>query len=168
MMLGPVFRVELLGLGRRGRYYWLRGVYIVGLLFALWLCYLETFGAHAWYGDADLAAYAELAEYFFAAFTGIQLGAILLLTPATVAGAIAGEHERRPIDYLLTRDRAGQVCRPDADVGLPTACRSAGAGAGHAVGRHRTGDAGQGVRLFGIGAGGHGGAVVVDFGREHA
>lgn len=103
MLTSPVLRYELLTLGRRRRYYLLRGVYVIGLLFALWLCYVEAFG---WYGGYSsrplLTAYSYLAEYFFAAFAGIQLGAILLLTPATVAGTIAGEHERRTIDYLLT------------------------------------------------------------------
>ena len=102
MLNSPVLRYELLTLGRRRRYTLLRCAYVGGLLFALWLCYLEAFG---WYGrssDTVLAAYARLAEYFFATFAGIQLGAILLLTPAVVAGTIAGEHERRTIDYLLT------------------------------------------------------------------
>lgn len=102
MLTSPILRYELLALGRRRRYFLLRGIYVLGLLSALWLCYLEAFGWYGWDGYSVLSAYAHLAEYFFAAFAGIQLGAILLLTPATVAGTIAGEHERRTIDYLLT------------------------------------------------------------------
>lgn len=102
MLTSPVLRYELLTLGRRRRYFLLRGVYVLGLLFALWVCYREAFGRHAYDGPSLLAAYSHLAEQLFFAFTCIQLGAILLLTPAMVAGTIAGEHERRTIDYLLT------------------------------------------------------------------
>jgi ABC-type transport system involved in multi-copper enzyme maturation permease subunit len=101
MLYSPVLHYELLTLGRRRRYTLLRIGYGVSLLIALWFCHLEAF---RWYsaGDRILAAYANLAQYFFASFTGIQLGAILMFTPAVVAGTISGEHERRTIDYLLT------------------------------------------------------------------
>jgi len=104
MIAGPVFRLELLTIGRRSRYFITRVVYGLGLLTALWLCYMEAFPAYQRDQGRtfQLADYPRLAQSFFAAFAGIQLGLILLVTPAMTAGTVAIEHERRTIDYLLT------------------------------------------------------------------
>src|SRR5687767_5010652 len=106
MLAGPVFRLELLTIGRRTRYFITRVVYGLGLLIALWLCYLEAFPYYqrAQGVSFNLSDYSELALLFFASFAGIQLGLILLVTPAMTAGTIAVEHERRTIDYLLTTE----------------------------------------------------------------
>jgi ABC-type transport system involved in multi-copper enzyme maturation permease subunit len=106
MLAGPVFRLELLTIGRRTRYFITRVAYGLGLLIALWLCYLEAFPYYqrAQGVSFNLSDYSRLALYFFASFAGIQLGLILLVTPAMTAGTIAVEHERRTIDYLLTTE----------------------------------------------------------------
>lgn len=100
MIFGPIFRLELLTIGRRRRYILLRLLYALGLLIALYSAKLDT----AYYFDYSdpIAAYAKFAESAFILFASVQLGCILLLTPAMVAGTIAAEHERKTIDYLLT------------------------------------------------------------------
>lgn len=98
MIFGPIFRLELLTIGRRRRYFFLRVLYALGLLLALYAAKLDM----RYYGSDQIAAYAKFAESAFVLFASIQLGCILLLTPAMVAGTIASEHERKTIDYLLT------------------------------------------------------------------
>jgi ABC-type transport system involved in multi-copper enzyme maturation permease subunit len=100
MIFGPIFRLELLTIGRRRRYILLRLLYAFGLLIALYSAKLDT----AWYFKTHdpIAAYSKFAQSAFALFASVQLGCILLLTPAMVAGTIAAEHERKTIDYLLT------------------------------------------------------------------
>lgn len=99
MLLGPVFHVEMLGLGRRRRYFFTRIVYGLFLLLIMSICYAET--VRSW-RPATLQMQAEFARDFFVTFSWVQLFAVLGLTPAMLAGTIASEHERRTIDYLLT------------------------------------------------------------------
>ena len=46
----------------------------------------------------------ELTESFFFAFVGLQAVTAFLLTPATIAGAIAEERQRRTLEFLLATD----------------------------------------------------------------
>lgn len=100
MIFGPIFRLELLTIGRRRRYILLRLLYALGLLIALYSAKLDT--AYYFEYDDQVAAYAKFAKSAFVLFASVQLGCILLLTPALVSGTIAVEHERKTIDYLLT------------------------------------------------------------------
>ncbi|MCE9607419.1 MAG: hypothetical protein K8U03_21240 [Planctomycetia bacterium] len=101
MIFSPILHVELLTIGRRRRYFFLRVAYALGLLIALGCCFLDVMH---WVDDSTLPieVYGRLTQTFFIAFASIQLGCILLITPAMVAGTIASEHERKTIDYLLT------------------------------------------------------------------
>lgn len=99
MFLGPVFHVEMLGLGRRRRYFLTRVVYALFLLTLMGICYSATFTS---WRSPTLQMQAEFAREFFVTFSWVQLIAVLGLTPTMLAGTIAGEHERRTIDYLLT------------------------------------------------------------------
>jgi ABC-type transport system involved in multi-copper enzyme maturation permease subunit len=47
---------------------------------------------------------SQFATEFFEIFCIVQVSAVLLLTPALVAGSIAEEKERRTLDYLLASD----------------------------------------------------------------
>ena len=99
MSLGPVFYVEMLTVGRRRRYVLTR--MLVRIAFA------RRHGALLHHGVQSLERprlrqQAQFAFGFFMAFSWVQLIGVLFLTPAMVAGTIAGEHERRTIDYLLT------------------------------------------------------------------
>lgn len=99
MSPGPVFFVELLTIGRRARYYFVRAAYGLFLLIIMGICYSTVF-AH--WREPTLHQQAEFANSFFQSYSWVQLFGILFLTPAMIAGTIAGEHERRTIDYLLT------------------------------------------------------------------
>jgi ABC-type transport system involved in multi-copper enzyme maturation permease subunit len=99
MLVGPVFHVEMLTVGRRSRYYFVRAVYGLFLLMVMGLCYSTAFAS--WRGPS-IQQQAAFAHGFFVAYSWVQLFAVLFLTPAMIAGTIAGEHERRTIDYLLT------------------------------------------------------------------
>lgn len=99
MLLGPIFSLELLTCARRGRYYLLRVLYALVLLFTLAVTY-ET--AYARRPFAGIHGVANVARDFFSAFGFVQLSAVLLLGPAMVAGTIAQQRERRTIEYLLT------------------------------------------------------------------
>lgn len=98
-MLGPIFTVELITTARRRRYFLVRALYVAALLFALVVNYETVF---AYQATSTLDQVARFAAEFFQSFAWIQLIAILLLTPAVVAGTIAQEYERRTIEYLLT------------------------------------------------------------------
>ncbi|MGC3972690.1 MAG: ABC transporter permease subunit [Pirellulales bacterium] len=98
-MASPILYVEMLTVGRRRRYFLLRVVYALLLLIAAWFCYEMTYRR---YQSSPLKDQAEFAFAYFGAFTWLQLIAVVLLTPAMLAGTVASEHERRTIDYLLT------------------------------------------------------------------
>jgi ABC-type transport system involved in multi-copper enzyme maturation permease subunit len=96
-MLSPIFTIEAITTARRTRYFWFRCVYALFLLFMLVMTYLSQQQMRLFAGQGV----ANLARDFFFQFTWIQLTAILLLTPAMTAGTIAGELERKTLDYLL-------------------------------------------------------------------
>ena len=100
MLLGPIFSVDMVTMARRMRYFVLRGLYSLAMLFALWMVYINSPAAQP--GVTDLAVAANLTADFFSAFSFVQLVAVLMLGPAMVAGTIATERERRTIEYLFT------------------------------------------------------------------
>jgi ABC-type transport system involved in multi-copper enzyme maturation permease subunit len=111
--VGPLFWYELTRSARRGREIWLRCVYGSFLLIALFLVYTNWLAAYyRGYNPWDIFEGASLplremssfANSFFSALMISQLVAVLLLTPAYTAGAIAGEKERRTLEFLLTTD----------------------------------------------------------------
>ncbi len=99
MLLGPIFSLELITGARRARYFWVRVAYALTLLFALWVTYESAVVRHNLLGIQGIA---NIARDFFFSFAMIQLVAVLVLTPAMVAGTIAQERERRTLEYLLT------------------------------------------------------------------
>jgi len=101
MLLGPVFSADLVTLARRSRYIWLRVVYVGILAFVLWTNYW-TYLTMSRIGATDTMA--NLAASFFSGFAWVQLIAVLVFTPALVAGTIAMERERRTLEYLLATD----------------------------------------------------------------
>jgi ABC-type transport system involved in multi-copper enzyme maturation permease subunit len=102
MLFGPIFSAELMTTGRRARYYGFRVLY-AGLLFMmLWTAYQSHFGREQ--GLVSISRVASFAQEFFTSFSIIQLIAVLVLTPALTAGAVALERERRTIEYLFATD----------------------------------------------------------------
>jgi ABC-2 family transporter protein len=112
MLPGPVFNIELVTTARRARYYVVRVVYGLILLFLVWAHYINLPG-----GPSGLTAeqmspqkMAELADRVFATFTITQGLMVLAITPALVAGVIVTEKQRKTLQYLLaSRLSSGEI-----------------------------------------------------------
>ncbi|NOZ40977.1 MAG: ABC transporter permease subunit [Planctomycetes bacterium] len=105
MFLGPLFRVEMVSVARRRRYFLLRVVYGALALFILWTTYtsLRAFSLGA-SPTISIQQGATLATGFFVAFSWLQIITVLTVGPALAVGTIATERERRTIEYLFTTD----------------------------------------------------------------
>jgi len=106
-----VFFYDLLRTSRRGRVVLLRAAYALALLIALYGLHSQRFAGSWVYNGrqvewstvtVDAAAMAPFAEEFSSVFLFVQIVAVLLLTPAYMAGAIAEERQRGTLDCLLT------------------------------------------------------------------
>ncbi|HEY2156401.1 MAG TPA: hypothetical protein VGH33_12275 [Isosphaeraceae bacterium] len=107
MLLGPVFRAELVTTSRRRRYYAARLVYGLTLLLLVGWTYeaaSRNLASIRQPGEPGFAFLADMASHIFAAFLLAQVGAVLCLTPAMVAGTIADERQRKTLhDVLASR-----------------------------------------------------------------
>src|SRR4051812_24726655 len=108
-VVGPLFYHDLVRLARRGRSTLLRFVYGLFLLLALYAVYQQTFPhisffSHPFATGATLrpSDMARFSANFAVALIALQVVAVLVLTPAYLAGAIAEEHERRTLELLFT------------------------------------------------------------------
>jgi len=106
-----VFFYDLLRTTRRGRVVLLRIAYGLVLLIALYRLHRSRFAWAwvykgynlGWYDDVvDATTMSKFAEEFVVHFLYIQMAAVVILTPAYTAGAIAEERERGTLDCLLT------------------------------------------------------------------
>jgi ABC-type transport system involved in multi-copper enzyme maturation permease subunit len=102
MLPGPVFNVELVATARRARYYFIRALYGLILLYLLWQSYAASF----WWGARDrstlsIAEISRFASTIFMTIVGAELFAVLILTPTLVAPVIADEKQRKTLHYLL-------------------------------------------------------------------
>jgi ABC-type transport system involved in multi-copper enzyme maturation permease subunit len=104
MLMGPVFRAELLRTARRGRYYILRLVYGAILLLLIWSGYEQTFLSKR---TASIAAVAIFAEETFFTFAIVQLVTVLVLIPPIFGGTIADEKQRKTLHYLMASQLSG-------------------------------------------------------------
>ena len=111
MLLGPVFRAELIRTARRRHYYSLRVVYGIVLLLILWLNYQRLLVmARAAGGRPLIADFADFALSTFTWFMGVQLATILILVPALFGGVIADEKQRKTMHYLMaSRLSSGEI-----------------------------------------------------------
>jgi ABC-type transport system involved in multi-copper enzyme maturation permease subunit len=105
-LFGPVLYYDVVRAARRGRHVVLRVVYLTILLFALAVLFAERLGGlGSIFGDPvhplSPQEVAQFAEAFFTLFAVVQFLAVLAVTPALTAGAIAEEKERKTLDYLL-------------------------------------------------------------------
>jgi ABC-type transport system involved in multi-copper enzyme maturation permease subunit len=104
-LFGPVLFYELLRIGRRSRYVVVRCLYAFALLVFLLCVYgvwRET--ARIVHGAMAPRDLAQFAASFFYVFAGMQLGIVILLTPAYTAGVLAEEKERGTLEALLATD----------------------------------------------------------------
>jgi ABC-type transport system involved in multi-copper enzyme maturation permease subunit len=108
MLPGPVFNLELLTTARRARYYAVRLIYGLILLFVLFQNY---YWAAAMEGSAVSARrMSELAYYVFATIAAVQVAVVMVLTPTLLAGVIADERQRKTLHYLLaSRLTSGEI-----------------------------------------------------------
>jgi ABC-type transport system involved in multi-copper enzyme maturation permease subunit len=114
-LLGPVFFYDLVRAARGGRSVILRCAYLAILLATLFLLYWQSFGTgngglwDVWTAAAiQRSKLADFTAAFFWQFMTVQFAAVVVLTPAVTAGAIADEKERKTLDYLLTTDLNSQ------------------------------------------------------------
>ena len=108
-MFGPVFVYEVVRLGRRRSTVVWRLLYVLVMLAVLALMYfswLETNGGGRG-GTVSPVKLAEFATGFFYVFQVLQYLAVVVLTPAYVAGCIADEKERKTLEFLLATDLSG-------------------------------------------------------------
>src|SRR5262245_54228819 len=101
MLFGPVFALELLTTARRARYFVFRALY--GLLL---LAFLMMNASSVLPYDAGrtltLGEAASFGSMLFDTFAVIQCCAVLMLTPALVAGLVAEARQRKTLGDLLT------------------------------------------------------------------
>jgi ABC-type transport system involved in multi-copper enzyme maturation permease subunit len=102
MLLGPVFRAELIRTPRRRRIYVLRVLYGIALLFLLWINYEDLLLTAANRGGRPrIDDFSAFASKTFTWFASVQLGTILLLIPALFGSVIADEKQRKTMHYLM-------------------------------------------------------------------
>ncbi len=101
-LFGPLLFYDTLRSARRGRHVWARGLYAGLLLFLLFTAFLGSRSGGAQQSEAQAAS--ALASKYFESFMLVQLVAVLVLTPAYVAGSVAEEKDRRTLEYLLATD----------------------------------------------------------------
>lgn len=106
-LFGPVLFYDLIRSTRRGRYAALRCLYAAALLLILFLFYAKWSNGlwEVWLiSTVHPTDASRFAAEFFYAFITVQFLAVVFLTPAFTAGAIAEEKERRTFEYLFTTD----------------------------------------------------------------
>src|SRR5262249_57052920 len=78
-----------------------------GMVLVYWSCIVQP-GGDPWRlllgGGIDQKQLAQFTESFFHRFVIVEFAAVLLLTPACAAGALAEEKEKKTLEYLLTSD----------------------------------------------------------------
>ena len=99
MRIAPVLHWELIVIARRERYYVIRWIYGI-VLFVFIFAILFSGGLYS-SRELEHRRLAELNEFFLAVIMATEGLAVLTLTPALVAGAIAEEKQRRGFDIVL-------------------------------------------------------------------
>ncbi len=104
MILGPIFRAELLRTARRRRYYLLRTLQGLLLLFVIGTSYMELNPGQQ---TQTIDEAATFARHTFETFAIFQIIAILLIIPALFGGSIADEKQRKTLHYLMASQLSG-------------------------------------------------------------
>src|SRR5262245_65542953 len=84
----------------RTRYFFLLGFYSLVLLLVLFFVWMNVSSHNL----APREQASRLAMDYFEIFTVVQLIAVILLTPAYVAGAISEEKDRKTLELLMATD----------------------------------------------------------------
>jgi ABC-type transport system involved in multi-copper enzyme maturation permease subunit len=107
-LFGPVLFFDLVRLGRRGRLFLYRGLYAGFLAFLLLWVYLLWQLDESASGAVRASQMAAFAGRFFELYVSVQFIALVVLTPAYVAGAVAEEKERQTLEFVLATDLRGR------------------------------------------------------------
>lgn len=99
-LFGPVLFYDMIRSARRSRYFLLRAFYSVVLLLVLFFVWMTV--PHLNITARERAS--RLAMDYFEIFSVVQLVAVMLLTPAYVAGAVSEEKDRKTLEFLLATD----------------------------------------------------------------
>src|SRR5947209_3040403 len=102
-LFGPVFFYDLIRAARRRRSFLFRTLY-AGLLFVLIAWIYLVWITERRGGSIPTREMANFAASFFYPFLLVQFTLAVLLTPATVASAIAEEKDRKTLEFILTTD----------------------------------------------------------------
>jgi ABC-type transport system involved in multi-copper enzyme maturation permease subunit len=105
-LFGPVLAYDVLRVGRRRRQIWFRVAYAVVLAFLFTWVYMvwRSFAVYGGRGPVRMQDMSKMAEAYFQVYMIVQFIMVCLLTPASVAGAITDEKERRTLEFLLATD----------------------------------------------------------------
>jgi ABC-type transport system involved in multi-copper enzyme maturation permease subunit len=101
LRISPVLHWELIAIARRERYYVIRWIYGIVLFVFIFGPILLSGGLYR-NQELEHRRLAELNEFFFGVIMVTAGLAVLTLTPALVAGAIAEEKQRRGFEIVLT------------------------------------------------------------------
>lgn len=99
-LFGPVLFYDMVRSARRSRYFLLRGFYSLVLLLILFFVWMSVPPMNI----SPRERASRLAMDFFEIFSVVQLVAVMLLTPAYVAGAVSEEKDRKTLEFLLATD----------------------------------------------------------------
>ena len=99
MLMGPVFRAEVVRIARRRRHYVGRLVYGLVLLWIIATGYQQI--RSAWMETGQPSEVARFAQQTFVRFTVAQMLAMLAIIPPIFGGAIANEKQRRTLPFLM-------------------------------------------------------------------
>ena len=104
-MPGPVFRHEMLSVGRRSRFVVMRTLIGLLMLIVVAISYSavsETTRFRQNEGMISIRDISQIMAGFYLTFAFGTIIGVIAITPAIVAGAIASERERKTIEYLFT------------------------------------------------------------------
>lgn len=108
-LFGPVLFYDLVRTARQDRIFAHRFLYAVCLFTLLLLVFYARVPGDTWEDlfkslKVSRSEMQQFALMFFATFVAVQFAAVLFITPAYTAGAIAQEKERRSLEFLLATD----------------------------------------------------------------
>ena len=101
-LFGPVFAKELLELARRRRYYVIRVLFGLGILFVLFIAFQNYEARLQYRGSSNVSVMADFAETMFCLVGIVQFTAVFVFVPMFLCGAVAGEREEQTLELLFT------------------------------------------------------------------
>jgi ABC-type transport system involved in multi-copper enzyme maturation permease subunit len=103
-LFGPVLFYDLVRSARRNRTFLTRILYAIFLGLVLTWVYVVWLSNNGDWSQVRARDMPNFAATFFYTFMIVQLGLVVLLTPAYTAGAIAEEKDRKTLEFILATD----------------------------------------------------------------